>query len=249
MSEQTLLSHMGELKKRLILSACVLCILGVIAWLNVDTILAILIDPLKNAMIDEGGTNRLIMTSLTEGFVTRIRVAMFSAFFIGLPFILYQLWAFMAPGLYKKEKRLIVPLMIISPLMFILGACFVYYLVIPNAWAFFLGFQSSSMETALKVQSEVQLGAYLDLIMSFLFAFGVVFQWPVLLVLLGKVGIVTVASLQQYRRIVIVISFVVAAVLTPPDIISQFALALPMIVFYEIAIIILRMMKTEMPQS
>ncbi len=249
MSEQTLLSHMGELKKRVITSVIVLVILALLAWVFVDPILAILIEPLKNAMMDAGGTDRLIMTSLTEGFVTRMRVALFSAFFIGLPFLLYQIWAFMSPGLYKKERRVMVPVLIASPLMFLLGACFVYYLVIPNAWAFFLDFQSSSLETAMKVQSEVRLGAYLDLIMSFLFAFGVVFQWPVLLILLGKVGVVTVAQLKKIRRIVIVLSFLMAAVLTPPDIISQFALALPMIVFYEIAIIILSLMKKDKSPS
>jgi len=244
-THQTFLAHFGELKKRVLVSVAVLFVIGVVAWIYADPILAILIEPLKNAMMDLGGTDRLIMTSLTEGFVTRMRVALFTAFFVSLPFILYQIWAFMAPGLYKKERSILTPLLIASPIMFVLGACFVYYLVIPNAWAFFLGFQSSSMETALKVQSEVRLGAYLDLIMSFLFAFGVVFQWPILLILLGKVGVVSVASLQKMRRIVIVLSFVLAAFLTPPDIISQLALALPMIVFYEIAIVILRLMKTD----
>lgn len=243
MEKVSLVDHVRELRQRLIYCLIVMAVIAGMSWFYVDDILAFLIAPLQVAMIDTGGTDRMIMTSLTEGFITRMKVTLFTAFFISIPFILYQIWAFTAPGLYKKEKRIIVPFIVISPLMFLAGAAFVYYLVIPNAWTFFLGFQTGAIETSLAVQSEIRLSAYLNLMMSFLTAFGLVFQWPVLLVFLGLVGVVSVPFLQKWRRIVIVLSFVMAAFLTPPDVISQIALALPMIVFYELALLILKIMK------
>lgn len=209
------------------------------AWEFADQILGWLIAPLQDAMAQVGGTQRLIMTTLTEGFVTHLKMACFTGFFLAIPFILYQGWAFAAPGLYLREKRLVWPFLVASPFMFALGAGFVYYLVMPNAWPFFLGFQTNSMQTGLAIQMEARLDDYLNLIMSFLIAFGLIFQLPVVLVLLGRGGIVSAEGLRKHRRVAIVLAFVAGAFLTPPDVLSQLSLAVPIMVFYEISIFLI----------
>jgi sec-independent protein translocase protein TatC len=147
------------------------------------------------------------------------------------------MWAFIAPGLYKHEKRAILPFLVASPMLFALGAALVYYFVIPLAWRFLLGFQTTGAETALPIELEAAIGDYLSLVMSLILAFGIAFQMPVLLVLLAKVGIISADGLKSKRRYAIIGIFVFAAIVTPPDVISQLGLAIPMMLLYEISII------------
>ncbi len=247
-TSQTLISHLTELRKRLVYCLIFIGILMIGAWEFADTLLEWLIHPLQVAMAETGGTQRLIMTGLTEGFVTHLKIACFTGFFMGIPFILYQGWAFVAPGLYFKEKRLVWPFLVASPFMFALGASFVYFLVMPNAWPFFLGFQTGAAQTGLAIQMEARLNDYLNLIMSFLIAFGLVFQLPVILVLLGQGGIVSSGMLRKGRRVAVVLAFVAGAVLTPPDVLSQLSLAVPIVVFYEISILIIAAIERARPE-
>lgn len=235
----SLTEHLIELRKRLVWCLLVIGILMIGAWEMADHFLNFLIVPLHEAMEKTGGTQRLIMTGLTEGFVTHLKVACFVGFFLAVPFILYQGWAFVAPGLYRREQTLVWPFLVASPFMFILGASFVYYLIMPNAWPFFLSFQTGAEQTGLAIQMETRLNDYLNLIMSFLIAFGLIFQLPVVLVILGRAGIVSAEMLRHGRRLAIVMAFVAGAFLTPPDVLSQLSLAVPIIGFYEISILII----------
>ncbi len=239
MDRADLVTHLTELRKRLVLTFLVVGALTTLAWFFADDILTVLIQPLKDAMNETGGTQRLIMTGLTEGFLTHFKVACFAGFFAAIPFVLYQGWAFVAPGLYLKEKRLVWPFLAASPFMFVIGACFVYFLVIPNAWHFFLSFQTDSASTGLAIQTDARINDYLNLIMSFLISFGLVFQLPIILVLLGNAGIVSAAGLRKQRRMAILIAFIAGALFTPPDIMSQFCLAIPIILLYELSIVII----------
>lgn len=243
MDRADLITHLTELRKRLLLSLLVVGVLMVGAWFFDDQILGILIQPYKHAMEMTGGTQRLIMTGLTEGFLIHMKVAAFTGFFLAIPFLLYQGWAFVSPGLYLREKRLVWPFLSAMPFMFIFGACFVFFLVIPNAWHFFLGFQTGAADTGLAIQTEARINDYLNLIMSFLISFGLVFQLPIVLVLLGNTGIITPEMLRKQRRFAILIAFVAGAIFTPPDIMSQFCLALPIIIFYELSIVLIDALK------
>ncbi len=239
-----LTTHLAELRKRLLWSFVAMVAGMGICYLFAEDIYGFLVRPLANAM-GPGDSQRLIYTGLTEAFFTYLKVSFFAGVFLTFPIVATQIWKFVAPGMYKSEKRAFLPFLIATPVLFFTGAALVYYGLMPMAWHFFLSFQSDGGATALPIQLEARVAEYLDLVMLLIFAFGLCFQLPVLLVLLGRAGLVTPEQLAKGRRYAIVVAFVVAAVLTPPDVLSQFALAIPIILLYEISILIIRYMQRK----
>ncbi len=240
----TLNTHLIELRKRL-LWALLAMVAGMgVCYLFVEQIYGFLVQPLARAMGPED-SQRLIYTGLTEAFFTYLKVSFFAGMFLTFPIVAAQIWKFVAPGLYKSEKRAFLPFLIATPVLFFAGGALVYYFLMPMAWHFFLSFQSDGGATGLPIQLEARVSEYLDLVMLLIFAFGLCFQLPVLLVLLGRAGLVTPEQLAKGRRYAIVIAFVVAAFLTPPDVLSQFALAIPIILLYEISILIIRYLRKK----
>jgi sec-independent protein translocase protein TatC len=232
-----LLDHLAELRRRLILAVVSLLVAFFASIYFSEHIYGFLVKPYADAMIEVGGTNRMIYTHLAEAFLTEVKVAFFAAFVITFPIFATQMWRFVAPGLYKHEKSAILPFLVASPVLFILGAALVYYMVMPLAWTFLLGFQTTAQQSVLPIQLEAKVGEYLSIAMTLILAFGLAFQMPVLLVLLARVGILSAETLAKKRRYAIVIVFIFAAVVTPPDVISQLALAVPMLILYELSII------------
>ena len=232
-------THLIELRKRLLWVLLAMALGTGVAFVFVEDIYSFLVAPLATAM-EGNGSQRLIYTGLTEAFFTYMKVAFFAGIFLTFPILLYQIWAFIAPGLYRNERSAFVPFLIATPILFFAGGACVYYLAIPAAWPFFLSFQSSASETVLPIQLEARVSEYLDLIMTLIFAFGLCFQLPVLLTLLGKAGMVTYQTLAKGRKYAIIMTFVVAAFLTPPDIISQILLAVPILGLYELSILLVR---------
>ena len=237
-----LLDHLVELRMRLIYSLIGFGICFVVAYYFKVEIFDFLVRPLAREL---GGRDnaRMIYTALYEPFFAYIKQSMFVAAFIAFPVVASQLWMFIAPGLYKHERRAFLPFLIATPVLFFLGGALVYFVVFPLAWHFFLGFQTPGGSGNLPIQVEPKVDQYLSLSMQLIFAFGLGFELPVILVLLVRVGIASAAGLASKRRYAIVGAFIAAAVLTPPDVISQVSLALPIIVLYEISIVCARMIE------
>ncbi len=233
-SKAPLLDHLIELRQRLFKSIIALAVGFGIAFYFAGDIFRFLAQPYVEAVGPDGAKN-LIYTKLYEAFFTEVKVALFAAFFFAFPVIANQIWAFVAPGLYRHEKRAFLPFLIATPVLFTIGAALAYYVVMPTAFRFFLGYQQTT--GTFSVSALPAIADYLSLVMNFIFAFGISFLLPVLLMLLERAGIVSRKQLMAGRRYAIVAAFVVAAVITPPDVISQLMLAIPLVILYELALI------------
>lgn len=237
-----LLEHLIELRRRLIYSFIAFILAFLVCYHFSEDIFAFLVRPLAAALKDRENAH-MIFTALHEAFFTYLKVAFWAALFISFPVIASQVWMFVAPGLYRHERRAFLPFLMATPVLFLTGAALVYYVIFPLAWKFFLSFQSPSTETGLAIEVAPKVDQYLSLSMQLIFAFGLGFELPVLLMLLARVGIISAATLAKQRRYAIVGAFCAAAVLTPPDVLSQFSLAIPLIILYEISVIGARMIE------
>jgi len=230
-TQETFISHLVELRTRLVRSiVAVLAIFLCVAYWT-KPIYSFLAEPLL-AVLPPGAS--MIATEVTAPFFVPVKVAMLVSFMIALPYVLYQMWAFVAPGLYQHEKRLVLPLLVSSTLLFFVGMAFAYFIVFPMAFRFFANF------TPVGVQMATDIDKYFSFVLTMFLVFGIAFEVPVVEVLLVKIGVVTVQQLKDIRRYVIVGIFVVAAIVTPPDVFSQLALAIPLCFLYEFGIIFAR---------
>jgi sec-independent protein translocase protein TatC len=229
-TQAPLLDHLIELRTRLLRCVLALAVAFAVCFYFADEIFAVLVRPLAGAF-PEGTDPVLIYTKLYEAFFVEIKVALFAAFFVCFPIIANQLWAFVAPGLYAKEKKAFLPFLLATPVLFIAGASLAYFIVMPTAFRWFLGFQGEI--AGLSQEALPAMGDYLDLVMRFILAFGISFLLPVLMLLLNRAGLVTREQFATSRRFVIVGIFIVAAVVTPPDVVSQLILAAPLMVLFE----------------
>ena len=235
--ESSFVSHLTELRTRLINSLIFIFVIFVIGYIFAENIYNFLVEPYAKAVKDDGVNRRLIFTALHETFITYLKVAFFAALFLGSPIVLTQIWKFIAPGLYQNEKKTLLPYLIATPILFLLGGMLIYYLVMPLAIKFFLSFETAASGSTLPIQLEAKVNEYLSLIMRLIFAFGLSFQLPVLLNLLARVGVIDSEYLKIRRKYFIVIIFAAAAILTPPDPITQIGLAIPLLILYELSIL------------
>ncbi|MEK9732485.1 MAG: twin-arginine translocase subunit TatC [Pelagibacteraceae bacterium] len=247
MSEKksTVSEHLIELRSRILKSIIFLIFAFVLCYIFSDKIYNFLVNPYAEAVKGDGNNRRLIFTALHETFLTYLKLAFFAAFFVSCPLILIQIWKFIAPGLYKDEKLALLPFLVATPILFLLGGMLVYYLIMPLAIEFFLSFETSSVNGSLPIQLEAKVNEYLSLIMRLILAFGISFQLPVFLTLLAKVGFINSEYLKTRRKYVVIIIFSMAAILTPPDPITQIGLALPLLLLYEISIYTVKLVEKK----
>ena len=243
-TQAPLLDHLVELRTRLVRSVLALLVGFGICLYFADPILGFLVQPLKSAFPD--GDGQLIFTKLYEVFFVELKVALFAGFFVSFPIIANQLWAFIAPGLYAREKKAFLPFLVATPILFTAGAALAYYVVMPTAFRWFLGFEGSA--GGLEIEALPTAGDYLGLVMQFILAFGISFLLPVLLLLLNRAGIVTRAQLSAARRYVIVGVVALAAIVTPPDPGSQVILAVPLLLLFEGSLLLMRLQEKRTPE-
>ena len=235
-NKMPLLEHLIELRNRLLWSIGALVVGFVLCYLVAEEMYRFLVQPLADLMEGQPG-RRMIYTALHEAFFTQLKVAFFGSVCLTFPIVAGQLWAFIAPGLYKKERRAFLPFLLATPILFVMGAALVYYLIFPLAWQFFMSFETAGAEGTLAIVMEPKVNEYLSLVMKLIFAFGLSFQLPVVLMLMARAGMVTSKGLAEKRKYAVVLTFATAALLTPPDIISQIGLGIPILLLYEISIL------------
>ena len=244
-NQSSFVEHLAELRSRLLRSLAFLFIFFILCYIFSENIYSFLVAPYADAVKDDGNSRRMIFTALHETFITYLKVAFFASMFITSPIILTQIWKFIAPGLYKDEKKALLPYLVATPTLFLLGGMLVYYLTMPLAIKFFLSFETPADFNSLPIQLEAKVNEYLSLIMRLIFAFGISFQLPVLLSLLARVGFVDSDYLKKRRRYVIVIIFAVAAILTPPAPITQIGLGIPLLILYELSILSVKIIEKK----
>ncbi len=239
MQKYTIKEHFIELKNKLLKIICFFIISFGVCYYFIDEIYKFFLSPLSTLMLD--GNRKIIYTGLTEAFFSYMKLAFFCAFCITIPVICYQFYAFVAPGLILREKKILSVMLTLSPILFYFGSFFVFFFVMPRAWVFFLSYENNNIELPLIL--EARISEYLSLVIQFTLTFGIAFQLPILMVILTVMGLVSSFALKKKRKISIIVIFIVAAIFTPPDPISQIALAIPLFLLYEISIILCKLVE------
>jgi sec-independent protein translocase protein TatC len=246
--QMPLLDHLIELRNRLMYSCAAILIGFLICYFFSEQIYTFLVRPLADIYQGQTG-RRMIYTGLTEAFFTYVKVAFWAGAFLTFPVVAVQLWLFIAPGLYRTEKQAFLPFLVATPILFFLGGAMAYYVIFPLAWRFFVSFETPGGPGMLPIELEARVAEYLSLVMKLIFAFGLSFQLPVALTLMGRVGLITSEQLARNRKYAIVGIFAVAAILTPPDVISQIGLGVPILILYELSIIAVRIVERRRAQA
>lgn len=240
LSKAPLLTHLMELRRRLLRVVAFCLVAFAVAYVFSEHIYAFLTQPLVEAF-GEHQDRRMIYTGLQEAFVTHLKLSLFVAVFVAMPLILNQVWKFLVPGLYHHERRVMRPFLWCTPVLFTGGAALAFYGVFPLAWEFFVGFESiGGTVGGMPVELEARVSEYLSLVLQLIMVFGLSFELPLVVLLLARAGMVDVAGLRAFRKHMVIIVFGVAALVTPPDLVSQLALGLPVLGLYELSILIVR---------
>jgi sec-independent protein translocase protein TatC len=242
---QPLMNHLLDLRRRLLYSLAAFFLAFCICYIYSEAIFQFLAKPLARIFEAKGQERRLIYTSLTEAFLTYVKVAAFGSLFVSFPLIASQIWLFIAPALYKNERILCLGLLTATPVLFFMGATFAYMVIFPMAYEFFLSFENLAHPGTMAIQLEAKVNEYLSFVLRLIFAFGVCFELPILLTLLCHVGMLNRQSLIEKWRIAVLIIFIVSAFITPPDILSMLGLAVPLILLYAVSIIMITLLENK----